>query len=202
MLQMAALNKNYTHNVFNPADKEQRRLWYEILKDIPDGVFAEAVLKIMCNEVFAPNIAKLRNYCAEVAAPIQTDDTEAWGLVVVAIRHYGYYRAEEALKSLPKPVREAVTRVGGIKMICESENSDVIRGQFNKAMTAVNNRDRVARNTSVGLMNALNQISCSTEPLKIEYEKWERSDKETNNNGIETIEEVLKNLGLRKGNLG
>lgn len=197
-MQMAALSKNFSNNIFNPNDKEQVKLWYGVLQDIDDETFSKAIIKLMCSEKFAPNIHVIRTYCAEVAAPIQVDDTEGWGLVMQSVRKYGYMRAEEALQSLPASVREAVMRIGGFQMICESEEPDVIRGQFNRAMAAINSRDRESRKTAIGLKKALCQIGLESESeIKYIEENWKRSSEEDTKLGIEQVEEVLKRMGLR-----
>lgn len=152
---MAALSKNYSKCVFNPNDTEMAKMWFGLLQHIDDEVFMKAVEKILLNEVFAPNLATISKYCSEVAAPLEADDTEGWGLVIKAINNYGYMRAEEAMNSLPYTVRQAVERVGGFLMICQCEELDVIRGQFNKAMAAINQRERTARRERTGLFAAL-----------------------------------------------
>ena len=202
LIKMAGVNKNFSNNIFNPKDNEQIKLWYEMLKDIEDDVFEKAIIKLMCNEKFAPNIHIIRTYCAEVAAPIQVDDTEGWGLVMQSVRNYGYMRAEEALQSLPQPVKEAVMRIGGFRMICESDEPDVIRGQFNRAMAAINTRDRSERKTAIGLKQAIFQINnnnTSENEIKYIETNWQRSSEDVVKSGIESVEEVMRNMGLRGG---
>lgn len=196
MKYMAALSMNYSKDFFNPKDKDQRDIWYNMLKDIPDDIFAKGIVKLMSIEVFTPKIADIRRYCAEVAAPILVDDTEAWGLVTEAIRKYGYMREQEAIQSLPKTVREAVMRVGGYQCICSAENTGVIRGQFNKVMEAINTRDKTARNTSSGLNNALLQLSCTEEPLSLEDVTYTRSKAEITAYGMQSIRDTLASQGL------
>ena len=198
LIKMAGVNKNFSNNIFNPNDNEQIKLWYEIIRDINDDIFGKAIIKLMCNERFAPNIATIRQYCAEVGAPIQVDDTEGWGLVMQSVRNYGYMRADEALKSLPQSVREAVKNIGGFQMICETDEPDVVRGQFNRAMAAVNTRDRASRKTSTGLKQAILQLNnTADDEIKYITEHWQRSSEEVVKDGMDTVEEVLERMGLR-----
>lgn len=194
---MAGLNMNFTNNVFDPSNKEQRKFWYELLKDIDDHIFAQAVIKIVSIERFAPNIAVIRQYCAEVGAPIQIEDTEGWGYVMKSIRNYGYTRPEEAIASLPPTVREAVRHMGGFRMICESEEPEVLRGQFNRAMAGINARERAARKTAQGLQNAMFQIGDTGAETKYIGLQHEASGEDETKEGIESIEEVLRKMGLR-----
>ena len=56
---------------------------------------------------------------------------DAWALVLKAVRKYGYYRAPEAVKSLPPAVQKAVENFGGFSAICHSQsNNSYLRAQF------------------------------------------------------------------------
>ncbi len=195
---MAVLSKNYSKNIFNPKDIDMVDLWFMMLEHYEDNVFISAIQKIMLNEIFAPNLATISKYCSEVAAPVEVDDTEGWGIVVKAINKYGYMRAEEAMKSLPYTVKKAVERVGGLEMICSCEEPDVIRGQFNRAMAAINQAERTRRREKSGLVQALSLANAQEEPLKLESKEFKRSSAGVNENGLQQIDQVLKELGLRR----
>lgn len=180
------LQSNYEKMTNNA---ELLNMWYKALQHFDDEQFIEVTKKIMLNEIFAPNLATLAKYCSEIVAPL-VDDTEGWGLVIKAVNAYGYMRPEEAMNSLPHTVRKAVEYMGGFKLICESEEPDVIRGQFNKCMAAVNQRERTARREKNGLMAAVALMN-SEEPLKIELEEWKRSGTEETNKGLEKVHEAL-----------
>ena len=192
---MIALSKNYSKNVFNPSDKEMAAMWFSLLQHIDDDVFMKAVHKILINEVFAPNLATISKYCSEIAAPV-VDDTEGWGLVIKAINNYGYMRSEEAMKSLPYTVRKAVEYMGGFEQICRSEEPDVIRGQFNKCMASINERERTSRREREGLLLALENER--QQPVMIESKEFKRSDVTTTEAGISSVESVIASLGLRR----
>lgn len=194
---MAVLNMNYGKNTYNPENEGMVDLWYELLQHYEDKVFEKAIKQIILNEEFAPKLATISRYCSEIAAPVM-DDTEGWGLVVKAIRHYGYTRVEEAVKSLPPTVRKAVEYMGGLKIICESEEPDVVRGQFNKCMAAINQRERAARREHKGLMESIALNNQVEETLQLESQEWKRSSKESVQKGIEHIESIIDELGLRR----
>lgn len=195
---MEVLSKNYTKNIFNPSDAKMVRLWYGLLGHIDYKTFMLGIRKILVNEIFSPNLAKISQYCSEVAAPLEVDDTEGWGIVVKAINHYGYMRAEEAMKSLPYTVRKAVEYMGGIEIICQSEAPDVMRGQFNKCMAAINQRERINRREENGLIQALALANTQEEPLKLESKEFKRSSTNVTENGLQQIDQVLKEIGLRR----
>lgn len=136
MLTIAYPNFKFDHN-----NSLQVDVWYGSLSDLEPNKLALAIKSVISTSEFAPTIATIRKKYAEMNIADKVDNEEAWGLVIKAISNYGYMRADEAMTSLPKQVAKAVMWVGGFKMICESENVDVIRGQFNKAMASVNNRE-------------------------------------------------------------
>lgn len=191
---ISLLQANYEKMTNN---KELLNMWYKVLQHYTDEQFIEATKKIMLNEAFPPKLDTFAKYCSEIAAPV-IDDTEGWGLVVKAIRHFGYTRAEEAVKSLPPTVRKAVEYMGGLKIICESEEPDVVRGQFNKCMASINQRERAARREHKGLMESIALNNQVEEPLQLESQEWKRSSEESVQKGIEHIENIIDELGLRR----
>lgn len=195
---MAVLSKNYSKNIFNPKDIDMVDLWFMMLEHYEDNVFITAIQKIMLNEIFAPNLATISKYCSEVAAPVEVDDTEGWGIVVKAINKYGYMRAEEAMNSLPYTVRKAVERVGGLEMICSCEEPDVIRGQFNRAMAAINQAEKTRRREKSGLIQALALTNRQEEQPKIEIKEHKMTSKTVVQEGMQQIDQVLKEIGLRR----
>ena len=179
-------------------DNEILNFWYAALQHYSDEQFIEATKKIMLNETFPPKLDTFAKYCSEIAAPV-IDDTEGWGLVVKAINTYGYMRVEEAMKTLPPTVQKAVEYMGGLKLICESEEPDVIRGQFNKCMAAVNQRERSSRRERTGLEQAVALMNSKTEEtLLIETQAWERSSEDVVNEGLEKVYRALNEARGKK----
>lgn len=188
------LQKNY-EKMSN--DNELLNVWFNALKHYSDEQFIEATKKIMLNEVYPPKLDTLAKYCSEMAAPV-IDDTEGWGLVVKAINNYGYMRVEEAMQSLPTTVRKAVEYMGGLKLICESEEPDVIRGQFNKCMASVNQRERASRRERNGLMEAVALMNKTEEPILIESHEWKRTSDDVVNEGLEKVYKALNEARGKK----
>ena len=171
---------------------ELLNIWFRALKHYTDEVFIDATKKIMLNEVYPPKLDTLAKYCSEIVAPI-IDDNEGWGLVVKAINNYGYMRVEEAMKSLPVTVRKAVEYMGGLKLICESEEPDVIRGQFNKCMASVNQRERANRRERDGLEQAVALMNNTKEDMAlIEPQEWKRTSDDVVNEGLEKVYEAIR----------
>src|SRR5690606_10640790 len=123
-------------------NKEELRpivdLWAEMLADIPFPVVQMAVKKLILESPYPPTIADVRKRVAEIMTPPedQINASEAWGEVMRAIRHYGYYQEAEALASM-SPRAAKVARLMGWQEICHSERPDVVRGQFLKMYETV-----------------------------------------------------------------
>lgn len=118
---------------FENADALTRDAWFELIKDIPKQLVVEAIKSYAASHVWAPSIAEIRAEALKAVNPeLSIGPDEAWGMVVQAIRKYGYTRPQEALASLPEPVARCVERFGW-RELCLSEEPDVVRGQFRRA---------------------------------------------------------------------
>jgi hypothetical protein len=147
---------------FDPEDDLMRSVWYAQLEDMEDNLAGMAIKKVIATCEFV-SIRAIRQAYADVACPVSVDNEEGWGMVERAINHYGYMRPSEALESLPETVRQAAKYMGGFQSICQAENKEVIRGQFNKALSAINARARekaVMGSTLVEQINTYHQLSC------------------------------------------
>lgn len=127
---------------FENADAVTRDAWYELVKDIPKELLLEAVKSYAAGHVFAPSVAELRAEALKAARPeLSMGADEAWGLVVQAVKKYGYTRPMEALSSLPQIVARCVERFGW-REICLSDKPEAVRGQFYKAFEAQIQREK------------------------------------------------------------
>ena len=118
-----AYNKEFT--------EEQISVWYEFFKDEDYDNFRNAVKRIIPKSQFIPSIAQLKQEITLLKTPaLQLKADEEWEKVRAAISKFGYYRAEEGMKSL-NPVTAGVVRMlGGWSAICQSTNGDWLRKNF------------------------------------------------------------------------
>ncbi|MEH7355099.1 replicative helicase loader/inhibitor [Neobacillus drentensis] len=124
-----------TANFPNLQQKEMKPtaiLWEKALADIPYEVAEKAVIKVLSTSKFFPTIAEIRDATAQITQPRTLDAIEAWGMIVQAIRKYGYYNQGAALQSLPEDVAEMVKRFTW-RELCLSENVETLRAQFRMA---------------------------------------------------------------------
>lgn len=115
---------------FEPDDAKVM-LWSELFADVDFQVAKIALKKLMLLNTFPPSVAELRQAIVEVITPgnSRLPAPEAWGHVIAAIKKYGYYREGEALSSMPAETAKVVSWMGW-QDICQSDNIDVVRGQF------------------------------------------------------------------------
>lgn len=190
---LKALYPNFKFDINN---EMMRDAWYSTIEDLEINMTLVAIKKLAMTEHFAPSIQKIRESYATLTSAKNVDDAEGWGLVMKAIRNFGYMRADEALASLPLEVQKAVEFVGGFKAICESEEPDVVRGQFFKAMKAVNDRVKTNNQLSIDIQNIIGQISSKMEMPNIEKPQLTcgMASQESNRDGIDKVKQVMSQL--------
>lgn len=124
-----------TANFPNLQQKEMKPtaiLWEKALSDIPYDVAEKALIKVLSTSHFFPTIADIREAVAQMTQPRTLDAMEAWGLIIEAIRKFGYSRQKEAMDFLPDDVAEMVKRFTWWEL-CMSENPETLRAQFRMA---------------------------------------------------------------------
>jgi hypothetical protein len=124
-----------TANFPNLQQKEMKPtavLWEKALADISYEVAEKAVIKVLSTSKFFPTIAEIREASVQITQPRTIDAIEAWGLIIQAIRKYGYYNEGNAIRSLPEEVAEMVRHFTW-RELCLNENPDTLRAQFRMA---------------------------------------------------------------------
>jgi hypothetical protein len=124
-----------TANFPNLQQKEMKPtavLWEKALEDIPYDIAEKALIKVLSTSKFFPTLAEIREATAQITQPRTIDAMEAWGLILQAIRKYGYYNEGNAMRSLPEDVAEMAKHFTW-RELCLNENPDTIRAQFRMA---------------------------------------------------------------------
>lgn len=112
-------------------DKHGLDTWRAALTDLDYRVAENALWEHIHTSAWPPKIAEIREKCANRMHPMLTDWGEAWEEVQQAIRKYGSYREEEAVKSLSQMTAAAVRRMG-FRNLCMSENQVADRAHFQR----------------------------------------------------------------------
>jgi len=134
--------------------------WAVMLSDTSLDVATVALQRLIATNKFPPTIAEMRESISAVIHPTMPDSGDAWGEVITAISHYGYYRQEEALASMREPVRLAVKRMGW-RELCMSENGMADRAHFLRIYEAMEKRTNEENLLPVTLKNAISAIGQS-----------------------------------------
>lgn len=89
------------------ADNFAIEVWYEMLKDLPYKVAADAIQRHMQTSKFLPTIADLRENVQKNTAPEEMTAIEAWRLTYRAICNANYH-AEEEFNRLPEVIQKTI----------------------------------------------------------------------------------------------
>ena len=122
--------------------KDQVEVWYGFFKEVSLSTFRKACARVIETDEFMPSIARMRKELVLVQTPqLQGDANGAWETVLLAIKKYGYYNADEAMKSLDPMTQRTVLLLGGFQRVCTSEDGDWLRKNF------VQIYDEISQNT-------------------------------------------------------
>jgi hypothetical protein len=121
-------------------DNLQHRLWSDMLADLDYRLAVLAVRRHIATSRFAPTIAEIREHAVALSTRGEVTGAEAWGELMQAIRHHGYYHEVEGLASL-SPSTRRVAEMLTWREINLCENVDVLRGQFLRMYDQVRNRE-------------------------------------------------------------
>lgn len=124
----AVMEEYYSKNQITKSD-ESIDIWYGLIGDIPYEQCMNAVRQIMATANFFPSAAEIRRLCTQMNHPELLSMDDAWGMVLKAVRTYGYMQEAAALESLPEPCRTVVKNIGW-QNICRSENIMTERAFF------------------------------------------------------------------------
>mgnify|MGYP000009391074 CR=1 FL=1 len=111
------------------SSKDAMDWWYDLLGDLPFPAAMSALKQHAVSNKFPPTVAEIRQAATETLTTVAMDVDEAWGIVIRAIRTYGYMGEAEALDSFPEPCKSVVRNIGW-QNLCQSENIMAERAFF------------------------------------------------------------------------
>jgi hypothetical protein len=128
-------------NVYKDIDEVTSSLtismWHSAFQDMPANLVFSIAQQWVLNQNNAPTIAQLREQAIKMTNPnALVSCEEAWETVIKAVKNYGYYRQDEAFKTLSEPTKRAVKVIGWAN-ICRSENIGIERANFYKTYNAL-----------------------------------------------------------------
>lgn len=145
-------------------------IWSEMFEDVEFSIALVAVKKLILESPFPPSIADVRKQVSEILTPEvnKIDAGQAWGEVMRAVKNYGFYDPEGALKSMSPITREVVKRISW-REICmqEEEKMGVLRGQFIKIYDTMAKRQKQDALLPLTMQAQIRQISESFGRVKV-----------------------------------
>ena len=158
-----ALKTFYPDPKFLP-NNQAIELWSEQFEDVDYKTMQAVCNKWVAENKWAPTVADLRQYIAEIMTGEIPDWGEGWQQVMKAVSRYGWCNPEEAYAMMDEITREACRRVG-FKEICTNENITASRAAFRDIYTEIASRAKKENLLPVGLRNQIstirqNQIEC------------------------------------------
>lgn len=137
-------------------------IWTEMFQDAEFNIALVAIKKLILESPFPPTIADVRKQVAEITTPKvnQIDAGQAWGEVMRAVKNYGFYDPEGALKSMSPVTQEVVKRISW-REICmqEEEKMGVLRGQFLRIYDSMAQRQKQDALLPLTMQAQIRQIS-------------------------------------------
>ena len=130
----------YSQPTFLP-DADAIKIWYKLLQDIDYTVLNVAIQQYMMTNKFPPTIADLRELSTVMVKGKPKDWGKGWEDVQYAIRQYGFYQEETALRSMDEITRQAVKRLGW-QQLCMSENPMTDRANFRMIHEEITKRQK------------------------------------------------------------
>ena len=141
-------------------------LWEELLSDISDIVGLAAAKVVILKSQFRPRVADIRAAALSLVNPeCEIDASQAWALVLKAVRVYGSYQAEKALASLPATVANAARRVGWVDL-CTGEE-EVSRAHFLKMFGSMQAREKEIGVLPPALQSHIRQAALEAAPVSM-----------------------------------
>ena len=122
-------------------NEQAMELWFNQLQDIPYQIAETGLQKWVALNKWSPSIADIREMASDIVNGEIPNFGDAWEEVCRAIRHFGSYRADEALASLSPLARKATERIG-FTNLCMSENPSADRANFRMIYENLAERER------------------------------------------------------------
>ncbi len=179
-----------SYPTFKPDDlSETVNVWHMMLEDQDYRAVTMALKSYIRtnNSGFAPSIGQLMEYINNMTAPEQPTGTQAWGLVIKAIRNSGYNSLEEFAK-LPETVQKAVGSPEQLRSMALSENfnESVESSNFMRSYQVILNREKELQKLSPDVLGIVQEINKNSPKQLLEAQNMERVKQKQENNLLET----------------
>ena len=158
-----ALKTYYPKETLIP-NEQAMSLWYEQLKDISYETASLFLNKWVSSEKWSPTIADIRGETSDIVNGEVADWGHGWEQVEHCIRHFGYYREEDAINYMDDVTRQVVKRLG-FKNLCMSDNPSTDRANFRMIYEELAKKEQKSRQLSPETKACLEQIAAATDRI-------------------------------------
>lgn len=121
--------------------REHAATWFRTFGNEDADLFFQAVQRCLLSNRFEPKLADVAEALFELKSD-QVPAIAAWEKLTRTIRSFGRYREDEGLAALPAPIRRVAQGLGW-QEICNSEQPEVLRAQFERNYNALLKRERI-----------------------------------------------------------
>lgn len=139
-------------------------LWYEQLKDIEYKTASLFLNKWVATEKWSPTIADIRGGTSEIMCGEVADWGHGWEQVEHSIRHFGYYREDDAYNYMDDMTCQVVKRLG-FKNLCMSDNASTDRANFRMIYEELSKKEKKSRQIAPETRACLEKISAETKRI-------------------------------------
>lgn len=118
-------------------------IYERMLGDLDYQVANAAVERLLATARFLPTIAEIRESCLALSAGEKLPGGEAWGMVLAAIRKYGYVRTPGQDFEFDDPIVGKCVEALNWGELCSSENVQADRARFIELYDKLASTERV-----------------------------------------------------------
>lgn len=152
-------------------------IWTMMLEDMDYKIISMATKAYIRSDSsgFAPSIGELIEYTNKITTPEELTETQAWGLVMKAIRNSAYNSLDEFGK-LPEIIQKAVGTPEQLKDMAVDEdfNEQVASSNFMRAYKTVINRKKELQKICPEVQELIENINKGSNKFLLEKRNAER----------------------------
>lgn len=150
------LTSAYPRDSFIP-DEYTFNLWYTLLQDISYPTLHKAALNYIMTNTFPPGICDMRTYAQDIDSAIDMLASQAWDLLLRALRNAYAPNSEEVWNGLPETIKQCVGGYATFRAWGNTELSaleSVQRPMFVKRYESIQSKERTEQAVPESLRKA------------------------------------------------
>ena len=134
--------------------EEQIEVWYQMLGEYSVEQFSKATQDLVKTEKYMPSIADITKAIAKQQTSNLPSAEDEWREVINSIHQFGYYRQEQAIKSL-KPYTAKIVNYIGYERICMATPEEQTWNKKNFITEYNTLKDTLTENLQIGTSELL-----------------------------------------------